>query len=1694
MNRLQISSTTMSNTLTSLVPIFDGTNYLSWSPLMDAYLGFQGILSVVNDKWKRPSGTTDADKDEQAKWDQADQQARGAIILRLSTAIRNLVISKTKSKEIWEYLKETYGQAGLSTIYADFKRLAEFRISGNDPRPDIALFKELIDRLTTNEVKLDEFIKSMMFINALPAKYGTIISIIMQGDRKELEVDKIATHVIAEHDRTTSTNQVNKMTAIKRKQGDPSFKQQKQQQPDKPNDGNKPKGNRGNAGGKKKKDKKNKKQQNQYQHQHHSHYANGEISNFASAVLLGPHVVDLNPHVPQQMTASVATFTPEGPVVRQAPINLPTKAFSKVQGAKISKASTTSSWPTVAQAQKICDSLKIPRTAHNLRILEESGAAASTSDDVGAPPAKRARTESPPVTDTEDAVSIGDDHDSLFGDDIKDADAMQLDTGFVNDARCVTRTNLSNHFANISSDPQPLRRLHGRRDSNVINLSDYSDDVYLDLCIALNSIDACLNRLDSKIAKCAQCENPDFIMWILDSGASIHVTGDITDFHDYRTITNGPKIQTAKKDSQLSIQGVGSIFVEHVARKQEGTGIVKTRISPVFHIPNLNTRLLSLGEFLQQPGTVVVGNKTAIGILGNRMLQMICRPRKEGDTIYWLKSRIVDQKGLAHVATVHSVDYETIHRRFGHASKQVLERAKRNTKNFPQNVEIPAKTPLCRGCAQGRMPSDSHPPSETRAKAPFDKIHSDLKSFPTESYHRYKYYASFLDDFSGHAWVVLLRQKSDTCKAVENFIQMVKNKYRASIRVFMTDGGGEYKSREMEDLLRSAGITSETSVPHTPQQNGRAERLNRTIMDKAESMRLHACIPESWWEFSVLHAVHIYNRTPMRRLNWKTPYELIEGEAPDVSRLRVFGCGAYVYLPEAVRANKLSPKSEMMTFLGFPEGGKGYLFMRSPNNVLFTAHTATFDETYFPKCPDSKVPRGNTRTGDRPSEKQKQKPSDYPPPESGDEGDEDDIPRRFPTQRGNQPRPGNNPRADSPPPQPPVQPQAPQQAPRGRARGQRGAPPPAPVRRSSRVRNPATRPDNTYGERNPTDVEKMKQKEWKQTVGDNEERPSRSRTAREPAMAPGPSAQVPAPPPTSDAESSSSGSEEESSGSGSGSDGSKDEEAELLSRLAREGGVEFMNWMLSKAVTPDAPTNLPQKSTREWTFRDIMRLPEHERKEWWKACLEEIEALKKRKVFDLVDLPPGRKAIKCRWVFDIKSDGRKRARLVAKGFSQVEGIDFNEIFSPVVRYESVRILLALAALENWYITAVDVKTAFLYGKLDEEIYMEQPEGFAVKGQERKVFRLRRALYGLKQASNAWYKELVASMKLLNFTRLSTDTGLFIYQDKQGNFVIVVAYVDDLLFMGPKRHIVDEQKERFKQKWECRDLGEPKEFLRMRIRRKNGKIYLDQTDYLKKVLERFQMMDCRIASTPMVEGYKPLPNDGPIDEKLRTLYQSIIGSLLYLMLGTRPDIAYAVTKLAQQAANPSKEHLNKALYICKYLRGTMNYSLVLDGKSQTGLIAYSDSDHASDPVKRRSTTGYIVKLATAAVSWSSHAQKTVATSSTEAEYMALSDCCRQVMWIRHMFNELGLSVDKVPICTDNNGAIFIGSNPIQERRIKHIDVRYHYIRECVEDGNVEILRVDTTENTADLLTKPLGKVKFVEFRSQLGLEFYSDQSA
>ena len=532
------------------------------------------------------------------------------------------------------------------------------------------------------------------------------------------------------------------------------------------------------------------------------------------------------------------------------------------------------------------------------------------------------------------------------------------------------------------------------------------------------------------------------------------------------------------------------------------------------------------------------------------------------------------------------------------------------------------------------------------------------------------------------------------------------------------------------------------------------------------------------------------------------------------------------------------------------------------------------------------------------------------------------------------------------------------------------------------------------------------------------------------------------------------------------------------STLISEQGRDFLTYALSKAV-PDVPIQ----------YRDVLKQSKEEQEKWRSAMADEIKAIEERNVWTLVDLPKDRKTVKCRWVYARKSDGRYRARLVAKGFSQVYGVDFEETFSPVARFETVRMLLAHACHHNWEIETLDVKTAFLHGKLDEEIYMEQPEGFRIKGKEKKVYRLQRALYGLKQAALAWNKELHQSLLKLGFERSKSDAGVYVHRTKN-HIMLFVIYVDDGLLLSSSTSLLQKKKKQFLERWDSRDMGPAQEYLGIQILRDRQRrtMHLHQIPYVQKVLERFKMTGTQSVRTPLPAGYQPTkaPEDYEAHSELKAKYQSVIGSLMFVMLGTRPDLAFATIKMSQFMANPTEEHLSKAYHILRYLASTSTLCLHYSRGDESSLFSFADSDWAGDRDSRRSTSGFAFFLGSNCISWRSRRQPTVALSSTEAEYMSLCDAATQIKWIQSLFRECHIPIERTVLFGDNKGALFLAGNPAQEGRSKHIDIKYYFLRECVDERIFLIDYISTKEQRADMMTKNLTWQLFSQNRQSLGM--------
>jgi hypothetical protein len=522
--------------------------------------------------------------------------------------------------------------------------------------------------------------------------------------------------------------------------------------------------------------------------------------------------------------------------------------------------------------------------------------------------------------------------------------------------------------------------------------------------------------------------------------------------------------------------------------------------------------------------------------------------------------------------------------------------------------------------------------------------------------------------------------------------------------------------------------------------------------------------------------------------------------------------------------------------------------------------------------------------------------------------------------------------------------------------------------------------------------------------------------------------------------------------------------------------------LLSMANILDGPE--PQ------TFTEAMRRPDCQL--WKDAIGQEIQSLDENKVFEVTDPPPERRCFTSRWVFKKKigNEGqttRYKARLVARGFTQEEGIDYEETFSSVVKSSSYKFLFAMAALLGLRVYLMDVKTAFLHGNLEQDLYMKAPPGFPIE--KGKVLRLVKAIYGLKQAPRQWYSRLRSEMEKMNFRPSNFDTCVFIHNTY---LLIVAIWVDDLLIFGRDERTIEAFKKQMTSTFTMTDEGLCRYYLGMNIEQGNGYIKIHQKRYAKQILDRFGFTNLLPARTPMREGLALQPHTGEVNPQLKRRYQSMIGSLLYLSNSTRPDICFAVNMCARFTANPTQAHIDAVTQIFAYVKDTTDVGLRYERPTSEGytteITGWVDADFAGDPETRRSTTGYIFMLANAPIAWASRRQTAVATATMDAEYMAGAEAAKEAVWLRWFAEDTGLLKQQVVVLyTDNNAALKLSRNPENHRRAKHIDIKYHFLREHVVDlKDLETRRVSTEENIADILTKALGRIRFTLLMGKMNL--------
>jgi hypothetical protein len=1011
--------------------------------------------------------------------------------------------------------------------------------------------------------------------------------------------------------------------------------------------------------------------------------------------------------------------------------------------------------------------------------------------------------------------------------------------------------------------------------------------------------------------------------WVLDSGASFHTTAIREILENYVSGDFG-KVYLAD-GTALDVVGIGNVKIRIHADSV-------WKLQKVRHVPELKKNLISVGQLDDEGhGIHFHGGKWKVS-MGARIIAL---GEKTG-TLYMT----TDMRDTIAVADA-SAEADLWHQRLGHMSEKGLK-VMHSLGKLPKLKSV--NIDFCENCIFGKQKRVSFKTGgRTLRNEKLELVHTDVWGpAAVSSIGGKSYFVTFIDDHSRKVWVYFLKQKSEVYEVFKKWKAMVENETGLKIKKLRSDNGGEYEDTGFKRFCFENGIRLERTVPGTPQQNGVAERMNRTLTERARSMRIQSGLPKQFWAEAINTAAYLINRGPSVPLEQRIPEEVWSGKEVNLSWLKVFGCTAYVHISDHARG-KLDPKSLKCTFIGYGGDEFGYRLWDDQNKKIIRSRDVIFNEKLMYK--DRSTAQSTSPVQNDPVSTELADLSDS------------SVAQQV---------------GEDPQPEEPTEQQAPQNP----------TPMPAP-RRSARPHVP---------------------------------------------------------------------------------------------------NRKYMNFLL---LTDGGE---PECYDEACQVEDSSK--------WELAMKDEMKSLISNNTWELAELPVGKKALHNKWVYRVKEEhnGSKRhkARLVVKGFQQKEGIDYTDIFSPVVKLNTIRSVLSIVAAEGLHLEQLDVKTAFLHGDLDEEIYMQQPEGFSVKEKEKLVCRLTKSLYGLKQAPRQWYKKFDGFMQRHGYNKCNADHCCY-FKRFESSYIILLLYVDDMLVAGPDMDEIKKLKKQLSREFDMKDLGAAKQILGMRINRdkQKGTLQLSQEEYIDRILKRFNMSNAKPVSTPLASHFRLSKDQSPKTEEEKDFmakvpYASAIGSLMYAMVCTRPDIAHAVGAVSRFMTNPGKQHWEAVKWILRYLRGTTDRCLCFR-RGELKLQGFVDADFAAEVDHRRSTTGYVFTVGTTAVSWISQIQKIVALSTTEAEYIAVTEASKEMIWLQGLLEEMGFKQEKNVLHSDSQSAIHLAKNSAFHSRTKHIGLRYHFVRSLLEDGVLTLEKIQGSKNPADMLTKTVTIEKLKLCSTSVGLQ-------
>ncbi|GJS40126.1 putative ribonuclease H-like domain-containing protein [Tanacetum coccineum] len=1057
---------------------------------------------------------------------------------------------------------------------------------------------------------------------------------------------------------------------------------------------------------------------------------------------------------------------------------------------------------------------------------------------------------------------------------------------------------------------------------------------------------------------------------IVDSGCSRSMTGNKERLDDFQPFKGG-KVTFGGGEGRIT--GKGTIRTP------------KLDFENVYYVKELQQfNLFSVSQICDKKNRVLFTDTDCLVLsndfkLPDESMVLLRVPRKHNLYTFNLNNLAPKENLACLVAKASSDEAVKWHRRMGHVNYKNMNKLVKDNlvRGLPPKLFINDHT--CVACCKGKQHKATYKAitAVSSISEPLQLLHMDLFGPTSIRSIDHKYYCLVItDDYSRFCWVFFLETKDETYPILKDFISLVENQLNKKVKAIRCDNGTEFKNAKLIELCGEKGIKRDYSNARTPQQNGVAERKNRTLIEAARTMLADSKLPTMFWTEAVSTACYVLNRVLITNPHNKTPYALLTGKTPSISHFKPFGCHVTI-LNTSDHLGKFDGKADEGYLVGYSASNRAYRrveetmnlrFLEEKANIQGIGHEWSFDLDYLTDSLGYNRDKANQSAG---TQDVSSNPAGFQDDDSDSDSDEQVI---------------------------------------------------LELARLKDQEQRATSDAERLGLGFAKDAEELQKRASAKTVP--------------PGSIPVPTSSIPVP--SSDTMVSPSDVSVPTGGVPVHSDlgnnvplpgifsstSYDDKFGADLNNLASTVEVSHVATKRINTIHPQSliigepnssvqtRSQVHKKTTGETAFliepRSVAQALEDP--SWVDAMQAEMQQFKFQNVWILVDLPEGKYAIGTKWILKNKRDARgivvrNKARLVAQGHRQEEGIDYDEVFAPVARIEAIRLFLAFASYMGFMVYQMDVKSAFLYGSIDEEVYVTQPKGFVDPQYPKKVYKVVKALYGLHQAPRAWYATLSTFLLKHGYRRGTIDKTLFLKKHKR-DIILVQVYVDDIIFGSTKKAWCDEFEALMKGEFEMSAMGELIFFLGLQVQQRPDGIFIGQDKYVQEILKKFDLESVRTATTPY-EAPKPKSKNEPDNPVNVHLYRSMIGSLMYLT-ASRPDIMFAVSACSRNQVTPTTSNLEAVKKIFKYLKGQPKLGLWYPRESPFVLEAYSDSDYAGANKDRKSTTGGCQFLGRRLISWQCKKQTIVATSSTEAEYVAAANCYGQA-FDRPRFNHLVVNI-------------------------------------------------------------------------------------